>query len=70
MKSYHVFLPTYSVGTDCYKEIAWVTRKYGKKAVVIGGKTAIEKSKEELIKGVEGSEIQIADFIWYGGNST
>ena len=70
MNSYHVFLPAYSVGTDCYKEIARVTRHYGNKAVVIGGKTAIEKSREELLKGITGSDCEIADFIWYGGDST
>lgn len=70
MDSYNVFLPAYSVGVDCYKEIAWITKKYGKKAVAIGGKTAIEKSRDDLIKGIQGSEVEISDFIWYGGNST
>lgn len=70
MNSYHVFLPSYSVGTDCYREIAWVTKEYGKKAVVIGGKTAIAKAKEDLIKGIGGTDFELTDFIWYGGNST
>ena len=43
--NYTVTLPSYSVGTDCYKEIPWVTRHFGKKAVVVGGKTAMEKAK-------------------------
>ncbi len=42
--SYNEFLPSYSIGDDCYKEIPYVTRRYGKTAVVIGGKTAMEKS--------------------------
>lgn len=70
MKHYNVFLPSYSVGVDCYKEIPWVTRHYGKKAVVIGGKTAMAKAKESLLEGVKDSKIEILDFIWYGGNST
>ncbi|CDF41824.1 putative uncharacterized protein [Roseburia sp. CAG:182] len=45
LSSYSVFLPSYSVGTDCYREIPYVTRKYGTKAVVIGGKTAMQKRK-------------------------
>ena len=43
MKGYHIYIPNYTVGADCYNEIPWVTRKYGKKAVVIGGKTAMAK---------------------------
>lgn len=68
--SYHTFLPSYSVGTDCYQEIGWVTRKYGRKAVAIGGKTAIAKAKAALLEGIAGSDVEITDFIWYGGNST
>ena len=48
MLSYSVFLPSYSVGEDCYQQIPYVTRKYGKTAVVIGGKTAMEKARQEL----------------------
>ena len=70
MKYYNEFLPNYSVGVECYKAIPWVTRRYGKKAVVIGGKIAIEKAKNELLDGIKDSEVTISDFIWYGGNST
>lgn len=70
MKYYNGFLPNYSVGVECYKAIPWITRRYGKKAVVIGGKTAIEKAKNELLEGIKDSEVTISDFIWYGGNST
>lgn len=70
MSNYSIFLPSYSVGVDCYNEIPYVIRKYGKKVAVIGGKTAIEKSKAELLKGIKNSDIEILDFIWYGGDST
>ncbi|WP_294377402.1 iron-containing alcohol dehydrogenase family protein [uncultured Clostridium sp.] len=70
MSNYSVFLPDYSVGEECYKEIPSVTRKYGTTAVVIGGKTAISKAKEELIKGIENSNVKIIDFVWYGGDSS
>lgn len=69
MSDYSVFLPSYSVGEDCYKQIPQVTRKYGKTAVVIGGKTAMEKAKEALLEGIAGSEVEILDFIWFGGDS-
>lgn len=69
MSNYSVYLPSYSVGEDCYKEIPYVTRKYGKKAVVIGGRIAMEKAKEALLDGILNSDIEILDFIWYGGDS-
>ena len=53
MSNYSIFLPSYSVGEECYKEIPYVTRKYGKKAVAIGGKTAMSKAKPELLKALE-----------------
>lgn len=67
--SYNEFLPSYSIGDDCYKEIPYVTRRYGKTAVVIGGKTAMEKAKPELLAAFKGSDLEIIDFIWYGGDS-
>ena len=68
--SYSVYLPSYSIGEDCYKEIPYVARNYGKKAVVIGGKTAMAKSKAALLDGVKGSDLEITDFIWFGGDSS
>ncbi len=69
MSTYNIFLPSYSVGDDCYKEIPYVTRKYGKTAAVIGGKTAMAKAKPELLAAIENSDVTILDFIWYGGDS-
>ena len=69
LSSYSVFLPSYSVGPDCYREIPYVTRKYGTKAVVIGGKTAMQKAKPELEAAIRGSKVEIVDYIWYGGDS-
>lgn len=69
-KSYTVNLPSYSIGVDCYKEIPKVTRFFGKRAVALGGVTAMSKAKSEILKGIEGSDIVLNDFIPYGGNST
>ena len=68
--NYSLFLPSYSVGADCYKEIENVVKPYGRKAVVIGGKTAMEKARQALLDGVAGTSIEITDFVWYGGNAT
>lgn len=67
---YSVCLPNYSIGADCYKEIGFFARYYGKKAVVIGGKTAISKAKDALLEGIADTDIEILDYIWYGGDST
>jgi glycerol dehydrogenase len=70
MSSYSVFLPSYSIGEDVYKEIPKICEPYGKKAVVVGGKTAMAKAKEALLEGVKGSNIEIVDFVWFGGDSS
>lgn len=70
MSNYSVFLPSYSVGEKCYDEIPYVTRKYGKKAVVIGGKTAMAKAKPYLEEAVKNSDTDIIDYIWFGGDSS
>ena len=53
MSHYNMFLPSYSIGSDCYNEIPHVTRHFGSTAVVIGGKTAMSKAREALLKAVE-----------------
>jgi len=70
MSSYSVFLPSYSIGTDVYDKIKEVCPNYGKTAIVIGGKTALEKAGEKLKTAVEGSSLEILDFVWYGGDSS
>lgn len=68
--SYSVALPQYTIGADCYDKIPYFARYYGNKAVVIGGETAMAKSKDALLAGIKDSDVEITDFIWYGGNST
>lgn len=70
MSHYNVTLPHYSVGTDCYREIPAMTCRYGRTAVVIGGKTAMQKAKQALLRGIEGSDTEIVDFLWFGGDSS
>lgn len=68
--SYTITLPNYTIGENCYNKIPEIAAKYGKTAVVIGGKTAITKAKEALLDGIKNSDLRIIDFIWYGGDST
>lgn len=70
MQAYTMFLPSYTVSPDNYKDVPHVTHEFGKKAVVIGGKTAMSKAKEALLEAVKGSELEIVDFIWYGDDCT
>ncbi len=67
---YSVYLPNYSIGENCYEEIPHVARNFGNNAVVIGGKTAMAKSKGYLLEALEGSDIKILDFLWFGGDSS
>ena len=67
--SYTVYLPNYSVGPDCYKEIPAVVARYGKKVVLIGGKTALSKAQDEILAAVK-DVLEVTGVVWYGGNST
>ena len=52
--SHSLCLPNYSVGEDCYQKIGYYARHCGKKAAVIGGKTAMEKARGALLQGIDG----------------
>lgn len=69
-ENYSVYLPSYTIGPDCYKGIPAVTARYGSKVVIIGGKTALEKAKDAILAAIEGSQLTVTDVLWYGGNST
>lgn len=69
MGSYSVFFPGYTSGEDAYHEIDAVCAPYGTKAVAIGGKTALEKTKDYLLEATQESSINITDFIWYKGEA-
>ena len=58
MNTYTNCLPAWSVGPDCYKEVYTVTRRYGKKAAVVGGKTALSKAYDKLAAAVSGTGLE------------
>lgn len=68
--SYTVNLPHYSVGEDCYQEVPRVCGRFGKTAVVVGGKNAMAKGRPYLDKALAGSELQVLSYVWYGGDSS
>lgn len=65
----NVFLPSYSVGEDVYKEAASICADYGKKAVCIGGHRALEKASGLLKDALKDSPIEVLDTLWYGGEA-
>lgn len=62
------YLPSYTVGVDAYKAVPTVTRRFGTTAVLIGGKTAMEKAAPRLRTDLEGTGVTVTDQIWYGGS--
>ncbi|MDQ0204900.1 iron-containing alcohol dehydrogenase family protein [Pectinatus haikarae] len=69
-ENYSVYLPQYSVGPQCYDEIGAVTRYFGKKVTIIGGKTALQKAESSIKKAIDKTDLEYLDTVWYGGNST
>ena len=68
--SYTILFPNYTIGEDAFTEIPKVCRQYGRKIAVIGGKTALSKAQTEIEEAVKGSDLEILDVLWYGGDAT
>ncbi len=68
--SYSLCLPAWSIGEDCYKEIYHFTHIYGKKVAVIGGKIALEKAYGAIKEAVAGTDLELSEPIWYGGQAS
>ncbi len=68
--SYSLKLPCWSIGADCYKDIYHFCRVYGTKAAVIGGHTALDKAYGAIKEALAGTDLEISEPIWYGGNAT
>lgn len=65
----NVFLPSYTIGEEAYREIANVCRKFGTKIVLIGGKRALSSAENKIRKSLEGEKFQILGSFWYGGEA-
>ena len=50
-----LYLPAWSIGPDCYKEVYEIVRPYGKKVAVIGGHTALSVAMPKLKAALEGT---------------
>lgn len=67
MDNYSMFMPSYSIGGEVYNKIDEICSPYGKSAVIIGGKRAMDAIKPYLDKAMEGSAVRITACKWYGG---
>ena len=69
-QSYSLYLPSYTIGPDCYKEIPAIVKRYGKKIVLVGGKTALSVATEAIQEGIAGTDLEIIGSEWFGGDAT
>lgn len=70
MENYSINLPSYSIGSNVYEKISEICSPFGKKVVCIGGKTAMSKVKQLIMESVQNTELEILDFVWYGGEAS
>ena len=70
MENYSISLPSYSIGNTVYNKIGEICSPFGKKVVCIGGKTAMSKIKDLIIENIKNTELEILDFVWYGGEAS
>lgn len=70
MDNYSISLPSYSIGDNVYSKIAEICSPFGKKAVCIGGKTAMGKVRKRIEESVKDTVLEILDFVWYGGEAS
>ncbi|MDF2565686.1 MAG: glycerol dehydrogenase-like oxidoreductase, partial [Massilibacillus sp.] len=69
MSEYSVIFPSYTIGEQAYDKVKDICPRYGTKVVAIGGKTAMAKVRELLLQAVEGTGLEIDEFIWFGGEA-
>lgn len=67
---YTVLFPGYTIGEHAYDKVQNICSRYGRKAVAIGGKTAMEKSRALIEQAVRGSGLEILEFLWFGGEAS
>ena len=70
MKRSFVALPNYMIGEDVFEKAGGILKKYGKTAVVVGGKTAMSVAAKPLADGLKKSDVTVCENVWFGGDST
>lgn len=65
--NYTVNIPNYTIGPDAISYLQGMVGTYGDRALIVGGKTALEKSKDKIVQALTrhgGIDFHIC---WYGG---
>lgn len=70
MQNYSMAFPNYSVGPAIYDNIVSFCRPYGTKVIAIGGHKAMAAARPGIEQALQGSPLQILDFLWYGGEAS
>lgn len=63
-------LAKYYIGEDVYEQAGDILVQYGKKAVIVGGKTAMSVGAERLTKALSKNGIVVTGQVWFGGDAT
>ncbi len=70
MNNITVNFPSYTIGENALKELGNIVKQYGKRVLIVGGKTAFEKTQDKILSSLKENEIYETDFLWYGGECT
>ncbi len=62
--------PNYSIGENVLMQLGEICSHYGRKVLVTGGKKALEMTKNKIEASLQEHDIQVVDFMWYGGDCT
>ena len=57
------YFADYTIGSDAYKNIESVCSKLGKRVLIVGGETALLKSKDKLLNNM--TYFEIIDVTFY-----
>ena len=70
MKRPVVTLPNYVIGPDAYDTAGKILSKYGKTAVIVGGKRAMAAAADLITAALAAHGVAVADTVWFGGSPT
>lgn len=60
---YTLVLPAFTIGVHAYDAIGKITKHFGKKVVIIGGKTALSKAKQPLLDAIAKTDLEVLDVL-------
>lgn len=70
MEKRTIKFPNYSIAENLTINVGATLKHYGTKVLVVGGKTALEKTRALLRESFIRHELTVIDFLWYGRDCT